>query len=118
MKTESKIFFYLLIALVALIVADGIITRTLIVSNLAVESNPFLRTWVESDMLLVIKLVGATSAAFILWRVSKIRPKISLAISCLFVIFYIGVIIWNLFVFFTTQYYAIDLSGFNTNLFI
>jgi hypothetical protein len=102
-KSSNKIFFYLLIALVALIVADGIITRTLIMSNLAIESNPFLTAWVGTDMLLIIKLVGATGAAFILWRVSKIKPKISLAITCLFVVFYIGVIFWNLFVYFSTQ---------------
>jgi hypothetical protein len=96
---NSKIFFYLLISLVALVVADGIITRTLIIQRVATESNPFLTAWVESDWLLVVKLIGALSASFVLWRISKIKLRTAELIAGFFVVFYLGVIIWNLSVF-------------------
>ena len=110
MHNKNSTFYYLLIVLVALVVADGIITRTLIIRNLAIESNPFLITWVTSDKLLIIKLAGAILATVILWRVSWKKLKTALVITCLFVAFYTVVIFWNLYVFFSTQHLVAALS--------
>lgn len=101
MNRQKRIFYYLLIVLVALVVADGVITRTLIINDLAIESNPFLTNWVESDLLLILKLTGAGLAASILWLIAGRKPKISLVVTCVFVAFYTGVLFWNLFVYFT-----------------
>lgn len=109
MKKPST-FYYLLIVLVALVVADGIITRTLIIHNLAVESNPFLISWVSNDMLLIIKLAGAVLASLILWRVSYRKLKTALVITCVFVAFYTIVVLWNLYVFFLARHLETTLS--------
>ncbi|MBN1366825.1 MAG: hypothetical protein JW967_02730 [Dehalococcoidales bacterium] len=101
MNRQKRIFYYLLIVLVALVVADGIITRTLIINNMAIESNPFLVEWVGSDLLLILKLSGAGLAAVILWQISQRKPRVSLAVTSIFVAFYIGILFWNLFVYFT-----------------
>ena len=99
MNRQKRIFYYLLITLVALVVADGVITRTLIINDLAIESNPFLTTWAESDLLLILKLGGAGLAALILWLTAGRKPKASLVITSVFVAFYTGVLFWNLLVF-------------------
>ena len=48
----------LLGTLVAAIVADGVITKFLVLNRLATEGNPFLQFWVGEDAFLVIKLLG------------------------------------------------------------
>lgn len=103
MNREKKIFYYLLIVLVALVVTDGVITRTLIMHGLAYESNPFLTAWVNSDFLLVIKLAGAVLASAILWLISRRKPKVSLAVTCVFTAFYTVVLFWNLVVYFIAK---------------
>ena len=102
-SNNSRLFYFLLVSLVALVVADGTITRFLIVNRLGIESNPFLQAWVESDTLLLLKLSGAGIAAFMLWRVSKKYPKITVMVTIGFIIFYSVIILWNLFVFFSAQ---------------
>ena len=96
-------FYYLLIALVALVTADGVITRFLIANNLATESNPFLRFWSRSDALIFIKLIGAILAAAILWIVYQRKPKLSIIVTAFFVLFYTGVITWNLYAYFISR---------------
>jgi hypothetical protein len=65
---NNRHFFFLLLAfLVALVLADGVVTRFLVNNGLGSEANPFLKMWVKSDLLFVIKLVGASLAACILW---------------------------------------------------
>jgi hypothetical protein len=95
-----RLFYFLLVSLVALVVADGIITRFLIINQLGTEFNPFLHAWVESDTLLLLKLAGSTIAAFMLWRVSKKYPKLTLIVTIGFIVFYSVIIFWNLTVFF------------------
>jgi len=103
LNKNSRLFYFLLTSLVALVVADGIITRFLVVHNLGTELNPFLQTWVESDTLLLLKLAGSAIAAFMLWRVSKKYPKLTLIVTISFIVFYMFIIIWNLYVFFKVQ---------------
>jgi hypothetical protein len=102
-NNNSRLFYFLLVSLVALVVADGTITRFLIVNRLGIEFNPFLQAWVESDTLLLLKLAGASIAAFMLWRVSKKYPKITVIVTIGFIVFYLVIILWNLFVFFNAQ---------------
>ncbi len=93
---NSRLFYFLLVSLVALVVADGTITRFLIIHRLGTEFNPFLQAWVESDTLLLLKLAGASIAAFMLWRVSKKYPKLTVIVTIGFIVFYSVIILWNL----------------------
>ena len=58
----------LLGSLVAAIVADGVITKFLVLNGFAVEGNPFLYFWVGEDVFLIIKLLGGLLAALFGWN--------------------------------------------------
>ncbi len=88
----------LLGSLLATIVADGVITRFLILNGLAEEGNPFLRFWVEQDVFLTIKLLGGLLAVLYLWSIYKRHPKLSICCSSLFLTAYIFIIFWNLLI--------------------
>jgi hypothetical protein len=107
MKNDKKTtahkdrFFYLLLAvLIALVVADGSITRFIIKNQLGMEANPFLKEWVRSDALLIIKLAGSLAAAFILWHLYLKRHKVGWILTSFFIAVYVLLILWNLAVFF------------------
>jgi len=93
----------LLVALIALVVSDGVVSYFLIRQGVAREINPFLRTLVGGGNFLVIKVIGALLAAFILWDIYKHRPRLAVISSRCFVGLYSGIVAWNLSVFFTTQ---------------
>lgn len=94
---------YLLGALIALVVSDGLISHFVVAHGLAHEGNPFLRTLIGEQSFLVIKVVGALFCAFILWDIYKRRPQMAVISSWCFVGFYAGIVIWNLYVFFISQ---------------
>lgn len=94
---------YLLGALIALVVSDGLITHSLVQRGLAREVNPFLRTLIGEGNFLVVKVLGALLAALILWDIYKQWPKLARISSLCFVVLYAGIVGWNLSVFFTTQ---------------
>jgi len=88
----------LLGALIALVVLDGVISYFGVTQGLAREGNPFLQTLVGERNFLWIKVAGAFLGAFILWDISKTRPKMALISSYSFVGLYTGIVIWNVFV--------------------
>lgn len=88
----------LLGSLLATIVADGVITRFLVLNGFADEGNPFLRFWVEQDVFLIIKLLGGLLAVLYLWSIYKRQPKLSIYCSSLFLTAYIFIIFWNLLI--------------------
>jgi len=94
---------YLLGALIALVVSDGLITHFLVQHGVAWELNPFLRTLIGDGNFLVVKVLGVLLAALILWDIYKQRPKLARISSLCFVALYAGIVSWNLSVFFTTQ---------------
>jgi len=94
---------HLLVALIALVIADGVITHFLISSGLGREANPFLRDLVGNENFLVVKVVGVLVAVLILWDIYKRWPRAAVISSWCFVGLYAGIITWNLSVFFTTQ---------------
>jgi len=93
----------LLGTLVALVVADGLISKFLVTSRFVREGNPFLQIWVSQDIFLVIKLVGAFLAALVLWDIHKHNPKLSLISTSCFVVSYTIIVFWNLGLFFFIQ---------------
>ena len=82
-------------SLLACIVADGIITKFLVINGLAVEGNPFLRFWVVEDGFLTIKLMGGLLAALYLWSIYRRNPRLSIFCSSLFLVAYTFIIFWN-----------------------
>ncbi len=86
----------LLGALVATIVADGVITQYLISTGFAHEGNPFLHFWVEEDTFLIVKLLGGLLAAIYLWNIYRRHSKLAIVCSSLFLTLYTFVIFWNL----------------------
>jgi len=99
-RNNRHFFLLLLVFLVALVLADGVVTRFLVNNGLGSEANPFLKMWVKSDLLFVIKLVGASLAALILWTLYRTKPKMAWITASIFVGAYALVIIWNIIVFY------------------
>jgi len=100
MKNNRRSFLSLLVFLVVLVLADGVVTRFLVSNDLGLEANPFLKMWVKSDLLFVIKLVGASLAAYILWTLYSTKPKMAWITTSIFVGAYALVMIWNIIVFY------------------
>lgn len=88
--------FSVLGTLVALVVADGLITNFLVGNRLGVEGNPFLQSWVGNQGFLVLKAAGVLLCAFILWDIFKRQPKLAMISSLCFVVLYTGIVFWNL----------------------
>ena len=88
----------LLGSLLATIVADGIITKYLVLNGYAVEGNPFLYFWVGHDAFLTFKLLGGLIAAFYLWGIYRRHSKLSIFFSSLFLAVYTFIIFWNLLI--------------------
>jgi hypothetical protein len=93
----------LLLTLVALVVADGLITEFVTRNRFGREANPFLATIVGDGKFLLLKLIGGVLAAVILWDIHKKFPKLGLASTLFFVVVYTGIIFWNVACFFIAQ---------------
>ena len=96
---EAKRMKLLLGSLIALIVADGVISKFLIINRMAHEGNPFLQSWVIRDSFLAIKLLGAFLATLVLWKIYERRARLSLTVTALLVTFYTIVVFWSLYIF-------------------
>jgi len=90
---------YLLGTLLALVVADGIISQFLIKRGLGQEGNPFLEILVTDSNFLIIKMCGAIICVLILWNITKRLPKLVLVFSSCIVALYTAILFWNIAVF-------------------
>jgi hypothetical protein len=90
----------LLCTLFVLVVSDGIVSRFLITQRFGIEANPLLRGWVGDEKFLMIKVVGALIAAFILWDINKQNHKLAFISTVCFVTAYALIVSWNIVVFF------------------
>lgn len=102
-SVKSRTMRFMLYTLFGLIVADGLITEFLVTNGHALEVNPFLQAWVSQDLFLAIKVSGAFLATLLLWIKYNAKPKVIYRITVVFLVFYTGIVFWNLFVFLTTQ---------------
>jgi len=93
----------LLGTLVLLVASDGLISQFLVSQRFGVEANPFLQNWIGKEEFLVIKLIGALVAAFVLWDIHKQNYRLAFVSTVLFVISYTAIIFWNLSVFFVAR---------------
>ena len=94
---------YLLGTLLALVVADGLITQFLIKSGLGQEVNPFLRVLVTESDFLVIKMCAAIICVLILWNVARRLPRLIFIFSACVVGAYTAILFWNIAVFLVSQ---------------
>ena len=91
---------YLLGLLIIFVVADGLLTNSLIEMGIAREGNPFLQPIVGDAGFIVLKAVGALLCAFILWDIYRRLPKVALISTSFFVVFYGVIVLWNSSLFF------------------
>ena len=91
---------YPLASLIFLVIADVPITNYLVGQGTVQELNPLLRNLVGNHSFWVIKVIGALLCALILWDIHRRHPKLALISSWCFVGAYLGIIIYNLCVFF------------------
>jgi hypothetical protein len=90
---------YLLGTLLALVVADGIISQFLIKEGLGQEINPFLKTLATDSDFLIIKMCGAILCVIILWNLAKRSPRLIFVFSSCVVASYTAILFWNIAVF-------------------
>ena len=101
--SSRKQIMILLGTLIALIVADGVISNFLVLHGIAREGNPFLQSWIIEDVFLAIKLLGAFLASVVLWKLYKRHPRVSLTVTICFVILYTFIVFWSLYIFLVAQ---------------
>jgi len=102
-SVKSHTMRLMLYTLFGLIVADGLLTKFLVIEGHALEVNPFLQAWVGQDLFLAIKVSGAFLVTLLLWIKYNAKPKVIYIITAVFLAFYTSIVFWNLFVFLTTQ---------------
>jgi len=90
---------YLIGLLIGFEIADGLLTHFLITGGLAREGNPLLQPIVGEASFLILKVVGVLICAVILWDIYKRFPKMALAATSCFVVFYGVIVLWNLSLF-------------------
>ncbi|MFC1969496.1 DUF5658 family protein [Chloroflexota bacterium] len=93
---DDRLFSILLGTLIALVVADGIISEFIIIGGVAREGNPLLLPWIGNDLFLAIKLLGAFLASVSLSYVYRHHAKLSQICVVFFITFYTAVVYWNL----------------------
>jgi hypothetical protein len=102
-SNKDKYFYLLLTLMVVLVVADGMVTRFVIKNRLGAEGNVFLQDWVQSDSILILKLVGSSLAALILWRLYLKSHKMGWILTSFFASAYLLIIIWNIIVIYVVR---------------
>ena len=86
---------HILGVLVALTIADGVITNYLLNRGLAQEANPFMKNLAGDAGFIAIKVAGALVCAVILWDIYKRWPKMAVVAICCFIVVYALIVAWN-----------------------
>ncbi len=96
--TNLKTFRYpiVLLVLTGLIVADGYITDFIISSGLAREGNPLMKASLVNGSFMWFKVLGGIFCAVILWDIYKRHPRLAMLTSMAGIIFYTGIVYWNI----------------------
>ena len=85
----------LLCVLVALVVADGVLTEFLLNRGLAYEGNPFMKPLVGDISFMFVKIGGSLLCAFILWDIYRHWPRLAMIATRVFVVAYGLIVVWN-----------------------
>jgi len=97
---DSRRIRLLLGTMIALVVADGLISEFLITRGFAYEGNPLLQAWASQNF---IKLLGALLSALILWDIYKHYPRLSSITTLCLVTLYTIIVFWNVIAFSVAQ---------------
>jgi len=79
-----------------MVIADGVVTNLLIQYGIAHEGNPFLLDIAGGVGLIIIKIIGASLAALIIWDIFRHYPRLAIWVAAIFVLLYSGIVDWNL----------------------
>ena len=93
--TAPRRLLILLGLLLALFLADGVITRFLIDAGIATEGNPFLRAIVATDQFFWLKLAGGIIACLLLLDLYKRLGRPIYILTAVFVIIFNLIVGWN-----------------------
>ena len=93
-----KYLIILLLSLCGLEISDGLITHGAVKNGLVQEANPFMEHIVRDGNFLLFKVIGALLCVIILWGIYKRFPNMALLATSSMVVFYGGVVSWNLYV--------------------
>ncbi|MFA5309582.1 MAG: DUF5658 family protein [Dehalococcoidales bacterium] len=91
----KKMMLVLLASLVTLVVLDGALTEYLIPGGRVREANPFLEPLVGKAGFMILKVVGASLCAWLLWDVYRRYPKVGTIAAWVAVLAYGAIVIWN-----------------------
>jgi hypothetical protein len=89
-------FHFLLLLLIAAVIADGLITEFLVNYGIGKELNPFLQNVLADGNLILIKIIGALLSALILEGIYRRQPKMAMVTTYFFIAVYGGIIYWNI----------------------
>ncbi len=89
---------HLLVVMVALSVADALVSRSLLAAGLGYEANPFMRALSGGDFMLV-KTLGAALAGVLLWDLHRRMPRLAEIVTVFILVFFTGIVYWNVSIF-------------------
>jgi hypothetical protein len=101
-QSSRRNIIYILIILVCLVVLDGVITEYIINGGSGSESNPFLESMIGEPGFMILKAAGALFCALVLYDVYHRWPRAAMAIACIAVVVYLGIVLWNTSLIFLT----------------
>jgi len=83
-------------ALVALILADGLITEFAVTNEVGYEANPIIADMLGSHKFFLFKLFGALLVILFLRNISNKQPRMGLISTYIAVVLYMVIVFWNL----------------------
>lgn len=96
---KSVRFPYLTVLLVALVIADGLLTQSVVDAGLGREINPFLQSLVSNGNLIGFKIAGAIICSFILLDIYRRHSNLAIISTSALIAAYTGIVYWNTFSF-------------------
>ena len=93
--SQPRKLIVLLGMLLALFLADAVITRFLVRHGLATEANPMLGFWVTTDQFMWVKLGAGLLACFLLWDLYRRAGKPIVTIAIILVFVFAVIVGWN-----------------------
>ena len=94
----SRKLLILLGSLLALFVADAVITRFIVANGLGVEGNPLLGLWVVTDQFAWVKLAAGLLVCLLLWDMHKRAGRPVYIITGVLVAIFAVIVVWNVIV--------------------
>jgi hypothetical protein len=95
---QSRKLLVLLGSLLALFLADAIITRFIVTHGFGYEGNPILGMWVATDQFAWVKLAGGLLACLLLWDMHRRIGRSVLVVTSVLVAIFALIVGWNVVV--------------------